>query len=110
MLEKTIRCLWLIESKRFKYYNLLQPNIATYGNNNYTGKRKTKRKLNEIKDYSRETYDDIINKLISIFETLSKEPELKEEILMEIERARRELKEGKGISTKQLLKDLGVKA
>ena len=70
---------------------------------------KTKRKLAEIKDYSRETYDEVVSKLISIFETLSKEPELKEEILMEIEQARKEIKEGKGISTKQLLKDLGVK-
>ena len=70
---------------------------------------KTKRKLTEIKDYSRETYDEVVSKLISIFETLSKEPELKEEILMEIEQARKEIKAGKGISTKQLLKDLGVK-
>ncbi len=69
---------------------------------------KTRRKLNEIKDYSRETYDEVINKLVSIFEALSREPELKEEILTEIEQARREIKEGRGISTKNLLKELGV--
>lgn len=68
--------------------------------------RTTREKLLKFKDYGRETYDEILNKMIKIMEALDKQPELKEEIIEEVEEARREIKEGKGISTKQLLKKL----
>lgn len=72
--------------------------------------KSTLNKLKNFKDYKRETYDELLNKLMKIIEFISKrEPELKEEVINEIEEARKEIKEGKGISTKQLIKELGIK-
>jgi len=69
----------------------------------------TLNKLKNFKDYKRETYDELLNKLMKIVEFISKkEPELKEEVIKEIEEARKEIKEGKGISTKQLIRELGI--
>lgn len=72
--------------------------------------KSTLSKLKSFKEYRRETYDELINKLMKIIEALSKrEPELKEEVIQEIEEARKEIREGKGISTKQLVRELGLK-
>lgn len=69
----------------------------------------TLNKLKNFKEYKRETYDELINKLMGVVAALSKkEPELKDEIIQEIEEARAEFKQGKGISTKQLVKELGL--
>ncbi len=69
----------------------------------------TLEKLKSLKEYRRETYDELLSKIISIIEKLNEdEPELKENILAEIEQGRKESKEGKGISTKQLMKQLGL--
>lgn len=71
--------------------------------------KSTLNKLKDFKEYKRETYDELINKLMKIIEALSKkEPELKEEVIQEVEEARKELREGKGISTRQLIKELGL--
>lgn len=71
--------------------------------------KSTLNKLKNFKDYKRETYDELLNKLMKIIEFISKrEPELKEEVINEIEEARKEIKEGKGISTKQLIRELGI--
>jgi len=70
--------------------------------------KKTLNKLKEFKDYRRETYDEILNKLMKIIEALEKKPMLKKEIIEEVEEARKELREGKGISTAQLIKELGI--
>lgn len=72
--------------------------------------KSTLSKLKSFKEYRRETYDELINKLMKIIEALSKrEPELKEEVIQEIEEARKDIREGKGISTKQLVRELGLK-
>ena len=72
--------------------------------------KRTLNKLKEFRDYKRETYDEVLNKLMKITEYISKkEPELKEEAIRDIEEARKEIKEGKGISTKQLVRELGIK-
>ena len=71
--------------------------------------KSTKNKLEKLKEYKRETYDELVNKLIEISEFVNAEPELKEEFLEEIEDARKEIKAGKGISTEKLLKELGIK-
>ena len=71
--------------------------------------KSTLKKLKNFRDYKRETYDELLNKLMKIVEFISKrEPELKEEVIKEIEEARKEIKEGKGISTKQLIRELGI--
>lgn len=71
--------------------------------------KSTLNRLKNFKEYKRETYDELINKLMKIIEALSKkEPELKEEVIQEVEEARKEIREGKGVSTKQLIKELGL--
>ena len=69
----------------------------------------TKNKLEKMKEYKRETYDELVNKLIDISEFVNAEPELKEEFLEEIEDANKEIEAGKGISTDKLMKELGIK-
>lgn len=71
--------------------------------------KKTLSKLKEFRDYRRETYDELLNKLMRIIEALEKKPMLKKEVIEEVEEARREFREGKGISTAQLVKELGIK-
>lgn len=68
----------------------------------------TREKLEKYKEYRRETYDEAINKLIQVREMVEHEPELKLEIIEELDAAERQLKRGMGISTKELAKKLGV--
>lgn len=70
--------------------------------------KETKDKLASMKDYGRESYEEVINKLITIYEKLRSEGELTEETKKDIEIARKQIKEGKGISTKKLVEELGI--
>ena len=70
--------------------------------------KKTRERLGSLKDYTRESYDEVINKLITVFEKLKSEGELKEETKKDIETARKQIKGGKGISTKELVEQLGL--
>jgi len=67
----------------------------------------TKSKLERYKDYARETYEDVINKLIDI--VAEENMELSEQTKKDIEEARREFKEGKGVPFEQVLKKAGLK-
>jgi predicted transcriptional regulator len=71
---------------------------------------RVKKELEALKEYRRETYNDVIEKLVSVFRAVSEDYELKEEVLEEMKEAREEIKAGKGLTTKQLLKELGVSA
>ena len=68
----------------------------------------TKQRLEELKEYPRETYDDVVVKLVQVAEQLEKEPELRDEILKEIAETRREIEAGKFLTTDQLLKELNL--
>jgi len=68
----------------------------------------TKQRLEELKEYPRETYDDVVVKLVQVAEQLEREPELRDEILKEIAEARREIEAGKFLTTDQLLKGLNL--
>ncbi len=71
--------------------------------------KKTLERLKSLKEYRRETYDDLINKMAVIVERLAKnEPELSDQILEEIRIARQESRQGKGISTQQLMRELEI--
>lgn len=70
--------------------------------------KKTKRKLEKIKSYRRETYDELVNKLITVLEIVEREPELKQEVIEEMNEAERQLGAGKGFSTQELARKLGV--
>ena len=70
--------------------------------------KETRERLASMKDYAKESYDEVINKLITVFEKMKTEGELTEETKKDIAIARRQIKEGKGISTKQLIERLGL--
>jgi len=70
--------------------------------------KETRDKLATLKEYAKESYDEIINKMITVFEKLKTEGELTEETKKDIETARKQIKEGKGMSTKELIAELGL--
>lgn len=69
----------------------------------------TREHLKEFGEHTRETYDEIIIKLMKIIETIKKEPKFKKEFLQEIKEAEEEIRQGKGISTSRLLEELDLK-
>ena len=69
-----------------------------------------RKELEALKEYPRETYNDVVEKLVRVYEAVSENRELKEGVLEEMAVARGEIAAGKGLSTKQLLKELGVRA
>jgi len=72
--------------------------------------RSTLNKLRGFREYGRESYDETINKLMSMVSMVksNNESELNVETKREIEQGRREIREGKGVSTKELMKKLGI--
>lgn len=69
----------------------------------------TRKRLTKFKEYSRETYDEILNKLMSIVENIKgEEGEFTEETKKGIERGRADIRAGRHFSTKELLKELGA--
>lgn len=70
---------------------------------------KLKKELTSFKDYNRETYADVIEKLMSIAKQDEEDKlELSDETLKDIEEARRDIKKGRVYSTKQIKKELGL--
>ncbi|MFH1239924.1 MAG: hypothetical protein V1672_01800 [Candidatus Diapherotrites archaeon] len=70
---------------------------------------KLKKELTSLKDYNRETYADVIEKLISIAKQDEEDKfELSEETLKNIAEARDDIKKGRVYSSKQIKKDLGL--
>jgi predicted transcriptional regulator len=65
-------------------------------------KEETKKRLQSMKLYPRETYEEVIERLI---EDLS---ELNDETKAEIEEARKEMAAGKFVTHEQVKKDLGL--
>lgn len=66
----------------------------------------TKERLENLRDYDRETYDEIIRELLVL-----KEEEnmlLSEETKKAIEEGREDIKKGRVYTTKQLIKELGI--
>ncbi len=66
----------------------------------------TREHLEEFKIYPRETYEEIIRRLVQIQEEAAKEPKLKKESLKEIEEAKKEVSQNKVFSTEQLIKEI----
>lgn len=65
--------------------------------------KSTLQKLKEFKEYARETYDEIVNKLMKYKEMT--EPQLTEETIRDIDESRKE----KSIPLSESIKRLGVK-
>lgn len=66
----------------------------------------TKEKLDKLKEYARETYDEIIRELIALKE--EEKMELSKETKKAIEEAYEDVKKGRVHTTKQLIKELGI--
>lgn len=68
----------------------------------------TKTKIDQFREYKNESYDEVIKKLIFIVKNLKKEPELSEETLRAIEKARVRIKKGHFVSEAEARKRLGL--
>ena len=67
---------------------------------------KTKEKLERMKLFPRETYNEVIIRLVL---TSQEETELGEQTIKNIERALEDVKKGRLYSTKEVRKELGIK-
>ena len=68
----------------------------------------TKHELDLFREYKNESYDEVITKLVYIAKNIKKEPELSQEVIKQIEAARKRVREGKVVSEKELLRRLGL--
>lgn len=66
----------------------------------------TKHVLDSLKDFPRETYEDVINKLVDII--AEENMELSEQTKKDIEISRREIKAGKFYTAEEVKKRLGL--
>jgi hypothetical protein len=69
--------------------------------------KETKMRLEKMKEYAKESYDEVINKLITLVSLMQKEGELSDKTLADIKEARTQIAAGKKINTKELMKNLG---
>jgi predicted transcriptional regulator len=67
---------------------------------------KTKEELEKVKLFPRETYNEVIIRLIM---TSQEETELSEETIKNIEKALDDVKKGRLYSTEEVRKELGIK-
>ena len=67
-------------------------------------KNETIERMKYFKKYNKESYDEIINKLIDEIE----EGELTDEALKDIIEAKKEIREGKGQKIEEVAKELGI--
>ena len=67
---------------------------------------KTKERLERMKLFPRETYNEVIIRLVL---TSREETELSEQTIKNIEKALEDVKKGKLYSTKEVRKELGIK-
>lgn len=70
----------------------------------------TRKRLGSFREYNRETYDEILNKLMKVFEMVRSEGKVNEETKRDIAIARAEFAAGKTVSTKEILRKLEAKA
>lgn len=71
--------------------------------------KKLKDELDQIKTHPRESYQDVIEQVVNHFkEDDESHLELKDEVIKSIERGRKDFKNGRFYTTKQLRKELGL--
>ena len=64
----------------------------------------TTEELKKLRDFARETYEDIIRRLIVVYERT--QPRLREDVLEECRRISLEMDRGEYLTTEELLEDL----
>ena len=65
----------------------------------------TRERLKLFREYRRETYDELLNKMMNLMQRLNEEPELAEEYLEDVNEARGSKV---SLSTSQMLTELGI--
>lgn len=70
--------------------------------------KKTKKKLDLYREYKNESYDEVINKLLSIISISKNDPKLSQETLKAIDAARKRIKQGEYINEEEAMKRLGI--
>ena len=68
----------------------------------------TKAELDTFREYRNESYDEVICKVIYIAKTCKTEPELSQETIQAIEKARERIKKGKFLNEAEARKRLGL--
>jgi len=68
----------------------------------------TKGQLDLFREYKNESYDEVIRKMIYIAKACKKKPELSQEVLLAIEKARERIKKGKFVTEEEAKKRLGL--
>jgi predicted transcriptional regulator len=68
----------------------------------------TKAELDTFREYRNESYDEVISKIIYIAKTCKTEPELSQETIQAIEKARERIKKGKFLNEAEARKRLGL--
>jgi predicted transcriptional regulator len=66
---------------------------------------KTKKALDKMKLFPRETYEDVIRRLMEIY---TEEEELSTDTIQNIEKALEDVKKGRLYSTKEVKRELGI--
>ena len=69
---------------------------------------KTKKDLEKFREHNRESYEEIVRKLIFIAETAKVEPHLSKKTILEIEAARERIREGNYYTEREARKILGL--
>ena len=67
----------------------------------------TKKELDYFREYKNESYDEVLKKVLYIVKTTKKDPELSQETIRAIEKARERIKKGKFLTSKEAKKRLG---
>lgn len=67
----------------------------------------TKHQLDQFREYKRESYDELIRKMIFIVKKVKTQPELSKEAITAIENARKRIKAGNFITEEEAKKRLG---
>ena len=68
----------------------------------------TKQELDTFREYRNESYDEVIRKVVFIAKTCKTEPELSQETIQAIEKARERIKRGKFLTEAEARKRLGL--
>jgi predicted CopG family antitoxin len=68
----------------------------------------TKHQLDQFKEYKRESYDELIRKMLYIVKKAKTQPELSREAVLAIENARKRIKAGNFIAEEDARKRLGL--
>ncbi len=64
--------------------------------------------LDEFKEYSRESYNQVIIKIVNLFKKMKKQPELTKQVLLDIEESRKQFERGEFCDLEEIEKRLGL--